>query len=386
MDDLPANVHDIVPHARLAAFVKGLLHNRQLTYGYASTRVKARKALILQKNFYEDLLNQRTFAGMISMLERTYYKKVLTGGLLLDFYSPEAGSEFLEMAAEIHYRDVVNKVRSFTPLDGLPVVNRLMRKWDILNLRTIISSRRTGKTWKQIYPYIVSAGELTVAEMKKIAESDPEKLYVRIKATPIGREILAQSSRGLKGTELEQIFIKAIKSAEVLSQLQVILDASYYNYLQSGITSSDKDVEWIRKTVAKEIDLRNIVNTLRLKNNGITDQAKITPHLIQGGRVKANCIEALLKAKNYKEVVQAIKPMFKLERDDFKSLSELEVALQQELARERVRVFYRNPVSIATIVGFLFIKEEEMNNLRKIVRGKDYHLTPEEIKPMLVYY
>ena len=137
---------------------------------------------------------------------------------------------------------------------------------------------------------------------------------------------------------------------------------------------------------AEEIDLRNIINTLRLKNSGITEQAKIIPHLIKGGKVKANCIEALLKAKDYKEIVQAIRPMFKLQSDDFKSLSELEVALQQELARERVRVFYRNPVSIATIVGFLFIKEEEMNNLRKIVRGKDYNLTPEEIKPMLVFY
>lgn len=386
MDTLLVNPHNLPLHESLTASIKKLFHNRQLTYGYASTRVRARKALILQKNFYEDLLNQRTFAGMIAMLERTYYKKVLTSGLLLDYYSHEAGSEFLEMAAEIHYKDVVNKVRSFTPKDGLPVVNMLMRKWDILNLRMIISSRRTGKTWKQIYPYLVSAGELTVAEMKKIAESDPEKLYVSIKATHVGREILAQSSKRLKGTELEQLFIKAIKSAEVLSQLQVILDASYYNYLQTGITSSDKDVEWIRKTIAKEIDLRNIINTLRLKHSGITDQAKIIPHIICGGKAGANCFEGLLKAKDYKEIVQVIKPMFKLERDDFKSLSELEVALQQKLAKERVRVFYRNPVSISTIVGFLFIKEEEMNNLRKIVRGKDYNLTPEEIRPMLVYY
>ncbi|MBD3398401.1 hypothetical protein GF412_04220 [Candidatus Micrarchaeota archaeon] len=383
--DLLSTASDFA-HRGFPLFVKKLFYNRQLTYGYASTRVRARKALILQKAFFEDLLNQRTVPGMIAMLERTYYKKVLTSGVLLDYYSPDVGSKFLEMAAEIHYKDVVNKIRSITPPDGLPVVNLLMRKWDILNLRTIISSKRTGKTWEQIYPYLVSAGELTVPQLKRIAESPPDKLYVRIKATTVGREILSQSSMGLKGTELEQMFIKAIQSAEVLSQLQVILDASYYNYLQESIISADKDVEWIRKTVSKEIDLRNIVNTLRLKHNGAEDIQKITPHLIQGGNVKQACFESLLKAKDYREVVQAIKPAFRLGRDDFKSLSELEVALQQELAKERVRVFYRNPVSIATIVGFLFIKEEEMNNLRKIVRGKDYNLTPEEIRPMLVYY
>ena len=363
-----------------------LFYNRQLTYGYATTRVKARKALILQKSFYEDLLNQRTFDGMIAMLERTYYKNVMTDGVLLDYFDPRQGAQFIEMAAEVHYKDVVNKVRSFTPEDGLPVLNMLMRKWDILNLRTIISSKRHGRTWDEIYPYLVSAGELTVPELKQIAESEPDKLYLRIKATQVGRDILAQSSKDIHKAELEQIFSKALKNAQVLNQLQILLDASYYRYLQDSITSSDKDVVWIKNTVAKEIDLRNIINVLRLKQNGVREMPLIEPHIIPGGRANLLILANVLKADSYKEVAAAIKSLFKLEKDDYRSLSELEVALQQELAQERVRVFYRNPNSIATIVGFLFIKEEEMNNLRKIVRGKNYHLTPEEIRPMLVYY
>ncbi|MFP3950213.1 MAG: V-type ATPase subunit [Candidatus Micrarchaeia archaeon] len=362
-----------------------LFYNRQLTYGYAATRVRARKALLLQKSFYEDLLNQRTFDGMIGMLERTYYKKVLTGGVLQDYFTPGQGSRFIEMAAEIHYKDVVNKVRSFTPEDGLPVLNMLMRKWDILNLRTIISSRRMGKRWDDIYPYLVSAGELSISELKRIAESDPEKLYVRIRATPVGRQILSQSSKGLRGTELEQMFIKAVKNTEVLNQLQIILDASYYNYLEGSIVSSDRDIVWIKNIVSKEIDLRNIINVLRLKEHGVKEVSKIEPHLIKGGRARAGYIEELIKTGSYKDVVQLIRPLFKLEKEEYGSLAELETAMQQQLAKERVRIFYRNPVSIATIVGFLLIKEEEMNNLRKIVRGKDYHLSPEEIKPMLVY-
>jgi len=365
---------------------KQLFYNRQLTYGYATTRVKARKTLILQKSFYEDLLNQRTFDGMIAMLERTYYKNVMTDGVLLDYFDPRQGAQFIEMAAEVHYKDVVNKVRSFTPEDGLPVLNMLMRKWDILNLRTIISSKRHRRTWDEIYPYLVSAGELTVPELKQLAESEPDKLYLRIKATHVGREILAEAGKDLPKNELEQIFSKALQNSQMLNQLQMLLDASYYKYLQDSISSSDKDVVWIKNTVAKEIDLRNIINILRLKQNGITEMSLIEPHLIPGGKANPLILANVLKANSYKEVVAAIKSLFKLKKDEYQSLSELEVALQQELAQERVRIFYRSPNSIATIVGFLFIKEEEMNNLRKIVRGKDYHLSPEEIRPMLVYY
>jgi len=365
---------------------KQLFYNRQLTYGYATTRVKARKTLILQKSFYEDLLNQRTFDGMIAMLERTYYKNVMTDGVLLDYFDPRQGAQFIEMAAEVHYKDVVNKVRSFTPEDGLPVLNMLMRKWDILNLRTIISSKRHRRTWDEIYPYLVSAGELTVPELKQLAESEPDKLYLRIKATHVGREILAEAGKDLPKNELEQIFSKALQNSQMLNQLQMLLDASYYKYLQDSISSSDKDVVWIKNTVAKEIDLRNIINILLLKQNGITEMSLIEPHLIPGGKANPLILANVLKANSYKEVVAAIKSLFKLKKDEYQSLSELEVALQQELAQERVRIFYRSPNSIATIVGFLFIKEEEMNNLRKIVRGKDYHLSPEEIRPMLVYY
>jgi V/A-type H+-transporting ATPase subunit C len=363
--------------------IKGLLQNREITYGYACTRVKARKARILQRPFFEDLLNQRTLDGITAMLERTYYKELLSR--LSASYS---GSELLEMVAEVHYRDVVNKVRGFSPSDSKPAITLLMRKWDIMNLRTIISAKVSGKAWEAIRPYLVPAGELTPAQLKKLAECEPEKLYSRLRATSVGRELLAQSSRRLQGSGggLEQMFSKALKDAHTLTQLKILLDASYYNYLQEGIVSSDKDAQLIRSLVAKEIDLRNIINTLRLKRSGASEVSRVEPHLITGGRVTKRTVEALLKTKSNEEVVSAIRPAFRLEAGAYSSLSELEAALEHSLAREKVRIFYRSPISLSTLVGFLMIKEEEMNNLRKIVRGKDYRLTPEEIRPMLVYY
>ena len=86
--------------------IKGALgkifYSRPLTYGYSSARVRARKNLILKKSFYEDLLNQRTMDSIIAMLERTYYRSVLTEGILLEYFTPEDGSKFVEMGAELH--------------------------------------------------------------------------------------------------------------------------------------------------------------------------------------------------------------------------------------------------------------------------------------------
>jgi len=41
-------------------------------------------------------------------------------------------------------------------------------------------------------------------------------------------------------------------------------------------------------------------------------------------------------------------------------------------------------MSIGAIAGFLFLKEEEMNNIRKIVRGKALGLPAERIAEMLI--
>ncbi len=379
--DAPTSATPGAKNPGLMGRLKGVLQNRDITYGYACTRVKARKALILKTAFFEDLLNQRTIDGITAMLERTYYKDLLNR--LSARYS---GSELLEMAAEVHYKEVVNKVRSFSPKDAQPVITMLMRKWDIMNLRTIISAKVSGKNWEGIKPYMVPAGGLSVEQLKKLGECEPEKLYSKLKSTSVGRELIAQSSKQVQGTGLEQMFAKALKDAQVLTQLKIIFDASYYNYLQEGIVSSDKDAELIRSLVAKEIDLRNIITSLRLKRNGATDVSRVEPHLIRGGRVSRKLVESLLKSKNNEEASALIRPVFRLQGGNFSSLSELEAELERSLAREKVKIFYRSPISLSTIIGFLMIKEEEMNNLRKIARGKDYHLTPEEIRPMLVYY
>ncbi|MBN2122622.1 V-type ATPase subunit [Candidatus Micrarchaeota archaeon] len=365
---------------RAKAAISSLLQNRDITYGYSCTRVKARKALILRKQFFEDLLNQRTLDGMTGMLERTYYKETISR--LSSRYS---GSELLEMAAEVHYKEVVNKVRSFSPEDARPVLDMLMRKWDILNLRTIISSKRSKKSWEEIMPYLVSAGELKPALLRKLVEAEPEKVYGLIKSTSLGRALVAQASSA-GGRDFAQMLSKAQGDSAVLNELKALLDASYYNYLEGGIVSSDEDAPVIRLLVSREIDLRNVMNVLRLKRNGASKFSDVEPYLIRGGKLEKALVQKLLDSKGNADAVKIMRPLFRLEEGEYPSLSALEAALESSLAKERVRLFYRNPISLSTLVGFLMIKEEEMNNLRKIVRGRDYNLPPEEIRPMLVYY
>jgi V/A-type H+-transporting ATPase subunit C len=361
--------------------VFGLFKSKHLIYGYANARVKSRKAKILQWENFEDFSNQGTVDGVIAMLERTYYKDVLGQATL----SSVSRAEMVELAAGIHYAEVVGKVWEFAPEKARPAIAGLMRKWDFINLKLILASRRTGKSWEEMRPYIIPAGTIGLRQLEGIARAEGEKIFMEVRRTDLGREIFGQASSAIKGTELEQMFIQSVRSAQVLNQLQVLLDTAYYNYLATGIDIPDKDAQALQNIVRKEIDARNIVNVLRLAKAGVKSEETARKYMIQGGTMRHSVLKSLLGMEDIAAVLPLISHTLPV-KGEVKTLVDLEMAFKQEIAREKIKRFYTSTVSLGTILSFLFIKEEEMNNLRRVVRGIDYRLSPEEIRATLVAY
>lgn len=358
-----------------------LFESKHLVYGYANARVKARKAKILQWENFEDFSNQNTVDGVIAMLERTYYKDVLAQTSLTDM----SRAEMVEHAAGIHYAEVVGKVWDFVPAKARPAIAGLMRKWDFVNLKMILSSRRTGKRWEEIKPFIIPAGTIGPRQLEAIARAEGEKIYVEVRRTDLGREMFSQTSATIRGTELEQMFIQSVRSSQTLNQLQVLLDTAYYNYLATGINMPDRDAQVLQNIVRKEIDARNIINVLRLARAGVKSEETAKKYIISGGTMRQAVLKSLLGVEDISAVPQMISHTFPI-KGEVKTLVDLEMAFKQEIARQKIRRFYTSTVSLGTILSFLFIKEEEMNNLRRIVRGIDYRLSPEEIRATLVVY
>jgi V/A-type H+-transporting ATPase subunit C len=221
--------------------------------------------------------------------------------------------------------------------------------------------------------------------LESIARAEGEKIYVEVRRTDLGREMFGQTSAVIKGTELEQMFIQSVRSSQMLNQLQVLLDTAYYNYLATGMSLPDKDAQALQGIVKKEIDARNIINVLRLAKAGVKNEETLKKYIIRGGTMRSAAMKSLLGAEDISAVPQMISHTFPI-KGEVKTLVDLEMAFKQEIAREKIKRFYTSTVSLGTILSFLFIKEEEMNNLRRVVRGIDYKLSPEEIRATLVVY
>ncbi|MCX6769110.1 MAG: V-type ATPase subunit [Candidatus Micrarchaeota archaeon] len=67
-----------------------------------------------------------------------------------------------------------------------------------------------------------------------------------------------------------------------------------------------------------------------------------------------------------------------------RQLSHFEVVFERSLARRSLKAMYRSVMSIGALVGMIFLKEEEMHNIQKIVRGKALGLPQEKVSGMLI--
>lgn len=356
------------------------LESRALKYGFANARVKALKATLLSASALDELIKVSTIDAMVELLQRTDYRSDLLA------HSMEySGSQLIELAAGSNFVRLVDKVRSFTPKGDLAAVKALLRKWDLMNLRTIVNAKRLDKSYEEIKPFIFPVGDLTAQDFEKIAKADKEQIFNEIRKTALGEEMLSAST-ALFSRHMWDTFRNALKNLNTFKQVETILDVYTYLFMDKGLSEvGGKDVVHIRRLLKKEIDAKNILIIERLKTHGFPRE-KIENYLIKGGTMSRTFIGSLMDAKDLSTAVTLAKSKFRklVLKEGAVTLSDLEIAMEKALAAQKTIAFHQSVLSIGAILGFLLLKEEELNNLRKIAKGKEYGIPEREIKDMLV--
>ncbi len=218
----------------------------------------------------------------------------------------------------------------------------------------------------------------------RIGISEQDTVFDEIKRTEIGKEMLLESSASFSG-EAMKVFTQSVKGADKFLQLQTMLDAYSYVMIDKALSIPNKDVARIRDVFRKEVDARNVIIIERLKLHNV-EKSKIKGYLIKGGSLKDFAIEQLIEAKDLSRVVGIARnkfPKLQIVEKDF-TLAQLEVALEKAIAAEKIKGFERSILSIGVLLGFLLLKEEELNNIRKIAKAKEFGISEQETREMLV--
>ncbi|MFH1835870.1 MAG: ATP synthase A1 subunit C [Methanobacteriota archaeon] len=341
-----------------------------INYGYACTRIGVLKRSLMSPESIRNLASSSSSSEVIRMLGETDYAKDLD-----EMSIKHRGGNLIEMAIGRNIAREFRKIAVMTPYKSRDAIMTLLGKWDVHNIKVILLGKYLGHETDEIKPLLVPAGNLSW-----------DKLNVMLERTSV-EDVVDHLLNSEYGGVLSEKMLEYKSSGEVTPLLSA-LDGYYYASLMTILTDSVPGPAIIM-LVKAEIDIKNLMMVLRSKNEGI-DGSETQDYLISGGHLPQSMLKELLECKSVEEAVNKIKDEFDLTEELEKysvdhSIVHFENKLEASLALKKIEKLRYSTMSLEAIVGHIYRKEEEANNIRKIARAKEFNLPEDEIEEMLVF-
>ena len=341
-------------------------------YEYVTARVRARRAALFEEEDYRKLV--RMGPGEIArfMEESAYEREVNALGARHD------GVDLIEYALN------ANLARNFEDLlrwcEGrlYDQVARYLRKFDAWNVKTLLRGVYADADAQTIEDDLIPAGELGERFLGTLVELGSVEEVVE----------------GLAGTSFGEPLEGALSDYEetgLLVPLENAVDRAYYERLMDDVAAGDRATQLYVEFLQAEIDFRNVRNALRIARSGA--DIDVSEYFIEGGRLfdsaelrtlagSPDDLVARLRESTYGDELEAA--LDQLEESE--SLIGFEHALDAALLEYSDLLSHVYPLSVCPVLAYVLAKEQEVNNIRAIARGREAGLGPEEIEADLVVF
>lgn len=293
-------------------------------YAYTNTRVRVMKAKLINPLEYSKLMKM-SLDQIARYLQETEYKKEID-----ELGTKFEGADLIEYAINRNLTNSFKKILNFSLKDSKKTIRIFLKKYDVWNIKTILRGKQSKETEEEILQNLIPAGELSEELLKEAVK----------KASSVQEAI-----EFFKNTEYYGI----MKSNSVnLTEMEDELDIKYH---VERINSSAGKIKELYEIKARGLDALNIARAKETK-------IRMKKILSEKKSVKLKPVEDIKKAR---------------------------IELRQKLSEKGRRIVNKFERSTAPVIGYFFEKENEVDNLRIIARGKHSGLSQELIEQQLVY-
>ncbi|MBI4744115.1 MAG: ATP synthase A1 subunit C [Actinobacteria bacterium] len=345
-------------------------------YGYPNARIRGMKSYLLDRIFYEKLLDTEDISSIILMLEKTPYKKNIEEATIR-----YAGVRGVEEALRINVASTYSKILDMVEKESKELVKVLLGRWDVYNIKTILRGKHVGVKSEDIAESLVPAGELEEALLLRLVKQPDLKIVIDLLATwgiPYSRPLTENFPAYAKNRDLVK--------------LELALDKFYFAYALAKTKKRSLNHRLVNQVLAREVDTVNIMTVLK------TVKEEIEPGIaeklfIEGGKeiskerflnmAKSKDVDELIKKLSGTSYFQILSKNLK-KAIDTGNISVLQRGLEEFSMKKGIDMFKADPLSIALIIGYLSAKYNEIVNLRIIVRGKEVGMPQDRIREALV--
>lgn len=365
-----------------------------LTYGYSNARIRAMRPHLLSKKQAEDLLKIKTNAAVAEYLSRTAY-----GQDFANMPHDINDEERIDMAVSKNFARTMQKILKIAPEENRDILLAFLARYDIHNIKAILFSKSLSKSNEEIHKLLIPAGSIRQESLKSMIEAkNPNEFYSLLQKSDFGSRFLSSSlAKGISKEKMALVFSSPQDHGKELAEFIHALDVYYYKMVSEVVcTKIDKETETVFSLLKTETDSKNIITAMRLKKNGAGWET-IMKHMVDGGNFTRKQLEEIAKSQDAHAIVSAVskyfisnigKEEFATAEERFKKdgqISHFEVVFERAIGRKSLKALRHSMMSIGAIVGFLLLKEEEMNNIHKIVRAKTLGVPEDKVAEMLVF-
>lgn len=353
-------------------------------YEYGNARLRAMRSRLLSKEAIREISEAGSLAELIGAIIHSPYRRSLELSLV-----QSSDLESIYQALRRDFVETVCKLRSFYEGSEGELVNLILREYDIANLKTIFRGLAHQAPRRDIESALLPVGELPEALFNELLLAANMRGAIDLLATI--RHPFAQPLLILRAEH---------PGADVFS-IELALDRWYFRDALRALKQPEEDRKKALAAVQREIDIRNILLVLRFVQapgekaalRGLQAGAGFESLLPAAGSLPAEKLAQIYELRSVKSALEALAatsygPAARsglLEFERTGRLSEIEKALRRDQLRWLAAQIANDPLGVGVVLGYLALKTNEINNLRRIARSIQLKFSAEALRAELEF-
>lgn len=337
-------------------------------YSHINAKISAMKGRMLKEEDYLAMMSKKNVSEVASYLKNeTYYADAFVSVNEKDIHR-----DYLEVM--LIRAEITDALRIAKYLDGedKKIYRYVYRKQEIEDLKNMLRTLQMGHSLSEI-----DRKSLFISKYSKINFNESLKARTIIE--------LVNSIRGTKFYGILKPLIIEDNKIDLYSA-EMALDMYFYDRLLVQIKASKnvEEKEIISTLLGTEADIKNILWIYRGKKYYNINKELLYRYLIPFSyKLKKEELTKMVEAKDEKEVVEVV-----LATKYSKILDQWprhwEYDFNKYMVKVEAKIGRLFPYSLAPIVGYIILKELEIDNIIAIIEGIRYQVTSENIRSQLI--
>lgn len=339
-------------------------------YNYLNARIKSLKNKLLPRGRFEELLGLKEFEEV-----KRFFLEGPYGTSVGESLAQHPGDEGLMLGLSRHIHKTFQDILEWSGEEPRRLLDIYLRRYDLHNIKALLRGKNGKLPSEKILETLIPVGTFGMEELKELSRQPTLRdTFVLLSNWHDALKRVLRRSASLKE---EPVALRGVESE---------LDHYYYEGIFASLSEEKgEDAALVKRVFQMEVDMANVLSSLRLKDLSRSDLSKV---LLEGGALGKGLLFSLAGPLKPTEIVQKFEFTYlsKVLKawDAEKGLTDLEKRFETTLLHETVRMEREDPLSIGVALSYLAQLSSELKKLRIILHGKNFSLSEARLREELL--